>query len=436
MFQKLFSPKTDPLAVGTVPGTRSVNNLPLIIGGTLLVLFLSIIGYVMMQRSGQAAKDNEKTQLQKGSNASRLAADVTGAWGAGGLVPPEDFEVPPATVEEPKTQEARPSHKPDLNAPPVLPKGPPPVVMTEEQIQVRNMRLQALQAGLRAKTGVQTTDFSSVASVRSREQESTRQPQAGGNDAAASYQARISQLRGAGSANTTNSFASAGENTRPDNGLNKFSRSNRWDLQQKVEAPASAYVLRAGFVIPAIMFSGINSNLPGQVMAQISQNVYDTPTGKYLLIPQGTRLIGTYNSDVGYGQERILMAWQRLVFPDGKALDIEAMPGADSAGMAGFEDQINNHYIRTFSSAFLLSGVIAGVSMSQQQSSGNSNSDRQRAGDAMSEALGQTLGTTMAEMIKKNLNIAPTLEIRPGYRFNVMVTKDITFEGPYAAFDY
>ena len=100
-------------------------------------------------------------------------------------------------------------------------------------------------------------------------------------------------------------------------------------------------------------------------MAQVSQNVYDTATGKYLLIPQGTRLIGAYSSDVAFGQERVLMAWQRLIFPDGKALDIRAMPGADSAGYAGFSDKVNSHWFRTISSAVLMSGVIAAVDMSR-----------------------------------------------------------------------
>jgi type IV secretory pathway VirB10-like protein len=97
-------------------------------------------------------------------------------------------------------------------------------------------------------------------------------------------------------------------------------------------------------------------------MAQIAQNVYDTPTGKHLLIPQGSRLVGSYSSDVAYGQARVLVAWQRIVFPDGKAMDIGTMPGADSAGYAGFNDQVNNHYLRVFGSAFLMSGVIAAVS--------------------------------------------------------------------------
>jgi type IV secretory pathway VirB10-like protein len=136
-------------------------------------------------------------------------------------------------------------------------------------------------------------------------------------------------------------------------------------LDSQPEAPRTPFELRAGFVVPATLISGINSDLPGQIMAQVAQHVYDTPTGKHLLIPQGSRLVGTYSSDVAYGQARVLVAWQRIVFPDGKAMDIGAMPGADSAGYAGFNDQVNNHYLRTFGSAFLMSGVTAGITLSQ-----------------------------------------------------------------------
>jgi len=168
----------------------------------------------------------------------------------------------------------------------------------------------------------------------------------------------------------------------------------------------------------------------------VSENVYDTPTGRYLLIPQGSRLVGSYSSDVAYGQHRVLVAWQRIVFPDGKAMDLGAMPGADSAGYAGFSDKINNYYFRTFASAILMSGIIAGASLSQPNSNTGYVNGAPSASQVLSESLGQALGTTMAQMIAKNLNVSPTLEIRPGYRFNVMVVKDLTFERPYRSFDY
>ncbi len=172
-------------------------------------------------------------------------------------------------------------------------------------------------------------------------------------------------------------------------------QGDRWKLDSQPEAPRTPFELRAGFVVPATLISGINSDLPGQIMAQVAQDVYDTPTGKHLLIPQGSRLVGSYSSDVAYGQSRVLVAWQRIVFPDGKAMDIGAMPGADSAGYAGFNDQVNNHYVRLFGSAFLMSGVVAGVSMSQDRGNSGNQGNQQRASDALSEALGQVLGNTI-----------------------------------------
>ena len=233
-----------------------------------------------------------------------------------------------------------------------------------------------------------------------------------------------------------------GEQRRPNNDIGQFAgagQSDRWRLNSTAEPPRTPYELRAGFVIPAPMISGINSELPGQIMAQVSQGVYDTPTGKHLLIPQGSRLVGSYSSDIVYGQKRVLVAWQRIVFPDGKAMDIGAMPGADGAGYAGFNDQVDNHYLRIFGSALLMSAVIAGVSYSQQNLNNNNGSvygQQQTASGALSQAVGQQFGTVIAQMVSKNMNIAPTLEIRPGFRFNVMVIKDLTFNKPYQSFDY
>ena len=209
---------------------------------------------------------------------------------------------------------------------------------------------------------------------------------------------------------------------------------DRWKLDSSVKKPASPYILQTGFVIPATLISGINSSLPGQIMAQVSQNIYDSPIGNWRLIPQGSRLVGTYSSEVAFGQARVLVAWQRIIFPDGKTMDIGAMPGADGLGQAGFNDLVNNHYMRIFGSALIMSAVIAGAAYSQRDSGGAFG--RQNAGSIMSQSLGQQLGRVTASLINRNINIAPTLEIRPGYRFNVVVTKDMLFSKPYQSFDY
>ncbi len=280
-----------------------------------------------------------------------------------------------------------------------------------------------------------------IAAVRQQIDAATR------DDPTAAYKARLQQLQAAGVVPASAGAGQGGgglaggapklvQTAAGRNDVAQFAgtgQGDRWRLESQPEAPRSPYELRASFVLPATLISGINSELPGTIMAQVSQDVYDTPTGKYKLIPQGSRLMGSYASDVAYGQSRILIGWQRIIFPDGKAMDIGSMPGADSAGYAGFKDQVNNHYFRLFGSAFLMSAVTAGVALSQPEQGPN---NRPTASSSMSEALGQQLGNVTAQLISKNLNIAPTLEIRPGYRFNVIVTKDMTFSKPYQAFDY
>ena len=220
------------------------------------------------------------------------------------------------------------------------------------------------------------------------------------------------------------------------NGMN---RNNSWDLGNSLEKPANEFIVRAGFVIPATLVSGINSDLPGQVIAQVNQAVYDTATGEHLLIPQGTRLIGQYQSGVMYGQERVMISWQRLVYPDNRTIDIGSMPGTDTSGFSGFADKVNNHWWKLISSAFLMSGITASISIAtddNDDSSNNDNSTSNTVNQNMKDALAEQMVNVIAKVIERNLNIAPTIEVRPGYNFNVMVTKDLTFEKPYEIFDY
>jgi len=201
--------------------------------------------------------------------------------------------------------------------------------------------------------------------------------------------------------------------------------ANSYLLSSKPQSPQSAFEIKTGTVIPAVMITGINSDLPGQITAQVSQHVYDTASGNHLLIPQGSKLIGMYDSRVSYGQQRVLIAWHRIVFPDASTLTLDSMPGIDAAGYAGFTDYVNNHYLRLFGSAFMLSIISAGYQLSQP----DSNSDE--AQGIIGGALGLQLAQVGSELVKRNLNIQPTLEIRPGYIFNVMVNKDIVFNGPH-----
>jgi type IV secretion system protein VirB10 len=196
------------------------------------------------------------------------------------------------------------------------------------------------------------------------------------------------------------------------------------------------YEIKTGTVIPGVMVSGINSDLPGSLIAQVSQNVYDTATGHSLLIPQGSKLYGVYDSRVVYGQSRVLVAWNRVIFPDGSSVTLGAMPGADITGYAGFQDQVDNHYLRIFGSAVLMSLVAGGMSYAVDQVSNNDSGDSGNSTtiqDEMTAALAAQLGQTTLQLLQKNLSIKPTLEIRPGYQFNVVATRDVAFAGSYAA---
>ena len=168
---------------------------------------------------------------------------------------------------------------------------------------------------------------------------------------------------------------------------------------------------------------------------RVRENVYDSATGRHLLVPQGTTIVGVYDSVVTFGQQRLLIAWQRLIFPDGTKLNIGGMPGADLLGAAGFSDEVDRHYKRIFGSALLLSVMTAGVTLSQENDNGNGLDDqgstRDQVKNTLATALGQTLGEVASQMLRREMNVQPTLRIRPGYRFNVLVNKDLIFEGPY-----
>lgn len=186
--------------------------------------------------------------------------------------------------------------------------------------------------------------------------------------------------------------------------------------------------LFAGSTIPAVLVTGINSQLPGMITAQVRTNVYNSLNPSQILIPQGAKLIGVYDSDVQYGQNRVLVAWNRIIYPDGETIALHGMTGADGMGEAGFSQITDNHYWRIFGSAFLISLIGAGAQLSQPQQSSvlQTNSSSQTA----TAAIAQEMDSVSTNMLNKNLNIAPTLKIRPGYLFNVMVNKTMVLP-PY-----
>ena len=195
-------------------------------------------------------------------------------------------------------------------------------------------------------------------------------------------------------------------------------------------APLSAFEIQAGWEIPAVLEQAINSDLPGELKALVMSNVYDTATGRFLLIPQGSRLIGLYDSHVGYAQNGVQVIWNRVIYPDGSSLDLEGMMGLDSHGNAGLRYQVDNHYKRLVGFAVLTSLFTAAFELSQnrQQSTTAYPSTGQIAGGAIGQEVSQ-LGT---QITRRNLNVQPTIKIPPGYKFNVHVNRDIVFDAPYA----
>ncbi|MFA9394079.1 MAG: TrbI/VirB10 family protein [Halodesulfovibrio sp.] len=208
-------------------------------------------------------------------------------------------------------------------------------------------------------------------------------------------------------------------------------RATQWTLPHNRTA-GSPYELKTGTLISGIMLSGINSDLPGQIIGQVSQNVYDSATGNSLLIPQGSRMIGMYDSRIVTGQSRLLIAWNRIVFPDGSSITLGSMPGTDMAGYSGIEDETDNHYLRIYGSAAIMS-VLSGVSAfaSDTFKSSTAKNDKPSLQDELGSALASQLGQSSLKVLQKNLDIQPTLTIRPGSHFNMIAIKDIVFRAPY-----
>ncbi|HHI9451599.1 TPA: TrbI/VirB10 family protein, partial [Legionella anisa] len=386
-----LSPKSSPQKLKTT-GVKRVNNVPLIIVISVLTVFILMIALVANKRANAQNQTPEIAPMKSlKKNTLSLANDVVGSHKTA-IIPMQNEPIALNTTTPLPLSES------PLKEEPLTPE------VSEAEIErIRQEKTQEFEEAVKAKTSVM------VDNARLNSKEAMGSVINNNVDASVTFKEQIAFLE--------TQHGSPG----PQN-LGGDENETRWHLNSRLENPNSRYELRAGAVIPGVMISGISSELPGQIIGQVSQNVYDTATGKYLLIPQGTKLFGIYSSDVSFGQNSVLIAWQRLIFPDGKALDIGSMPGADSAGYGGFRDQVQNHYARIYGSALLMSGIVAGIAYSQ-----NTNQTNQfgygppTAGSVMSQALGQQLGEVTSQLVAKNLNVAPTIQIRPGYRFNIMV---------------
>ncbi|CAH0355384.1 MULTISPECIES: TrbI/VirB10 family protein [Sphingomonadaceae] len=189
---------------------------------------------------------------------------------------------------------------------------------------------------------------------------------------------------------------------------------------ERLTAPASPNIVQAGSIIPAALITGVRSDLPGQITAQVTANVYDSPTGRILLIPQGARLIGEYDSEIAAGQTRVLLAWDRLIMPDGRSIVLERQPGADGAGFAGLQDRVNQHWGNLLKAAAVSTLLGVGAELGA-----DSEDDLTRA---LRRGSQDTINQTGQQIVRRQLNVQPTLTIRPGHPLRVILTRDLVLE--------
>lgn len=199
-------------------------------------------------------------------------------------------------------------------------------------------------------------------------------------------------------------------------------------IASRLQEPISPYQIMAGTLLPAMLVTGINSDLPGEILAQITRNVYDSQQ-RFLLIPRGTKVIGRYDDQIALGQSRVLIAWTRLILPDGRSLSLPGLPTQDLRGATGLRDKVDNHYGRLYGQATLLSIIGAGAQLSQPQQ--GSVFTPPSAGQVAAGALGQELSRVSMETIRRNMDVRPTLQIRPGTPFYIFLERDLVFDGAY-----
>jgi type IV secretion system protein VirB10 len=394
------APEDSPNELTPAPHVRRLNRVPLLIAGVLLSVLLAAVAYSYYARLAKTTGKPEEEQ--KPEAAPVFLKDAPDA----GFIPREKEPQRPAVAPFPKEPVAPPEPQDEARK------------LAWESYRQKLERRRALreEATLQAVLANTSMGFAGVKPAAP-SKESEPLPQ---SERFADLAERLRRFDGLETQDRDLNRAGEKRDFLKDRGPQSASQNR---LAARREEPSSPFELKAGAIIPATMIGGVSSDLPGQILGQVSENVYDTATGRYILIPQGAKLVGTYDNSVTTGQERVLIAWTRIIYPDASSLDLGKMPGADEGGFAGFHDQVDDHFLKVFGNAILLSVVSAGVQLSQ----GNANN--QTSGlttqQTIAAALGQQLGQLGQETARRNMQVQPTLEIRPGYRFVVMVTKDI-----------
>lgn len=418
---------SDPLNANASPGGLKkagvvrLNRLPLLIilGFALLVVVLLV--YAMSTR-GQKSQ-TATTEVARVATTDAARNKVLESFKGEAFIPPKEI---PAVIA-PAVELPKPVDKPlDMKPLPVMPVEP---VMTEEERRREQMRMQALQwqmdSYMKAVSAETTVDNSGGAgsATGAGGGSPTQNLLAALGGGGATGVSALQQLLGGGVGAVP--AGEGGDDPNMQGRKEQFAGSSKdyGYSNELVEGLVSPYVLRVGTLIPAVMVSGINSDLPGEIVAQVTQDVFDTAKGETVLLPQGSRLIGAYDNRVASGQERALVMWYRVMFPDGSVLALGNMGGVDQGGYAGFSDKVDRHLAETFRDASLLSLLSAGAQMSQADDS--SPVSGESASEQMAAALGQQWSQVGMELVQQGMDRQPTIVIRPGYRFNVFINKDL-----------
>jgi type IV secretion system protein VirB10 len=398
----------------------------------MFVFFLAVVifAFVFMSSNAENVSQKQKKESQRGNRPATFADSklleeelfAAASRGGGYNTPAETASPDPVAAQQPKTQIIMVRAKPSVKTPPK--KTERPLTDSEKELarRYRDMRSNAILS----KSDVEGFGFTNEEggkTVNARTDSTFVPP-----NHAAQYdippEAMQALMQGAqrdanGQSQKLDFLLKEGAGRTPQG----YSENTRIPQIAKME-------LKAGTVIPGLLLTGLNSDLPGTIIGQVSENVYDSATGDYLLIPQGTRILGVYDSKITYGQKRINVVWNRLIYPDGSSLNINGSPGADLAGYSGIKGKVDNHYGQLLS-AVLFTSVFASaadIATGGRDSNNNNNdNDKKSVRDIIVETAGAEIAQIGAKMADRALDIQPTIKVKPGQRFNVIVQQDVVF---------
>ncbi|MFT4254905.1 MAG: TrbI/VirB10 family protein [Caulobacter sp.] len=343
--------------------------------------------FALSPKSHQGAKAPDEPAVDSQRGAGDIVADLPRDYGGPQLGPPLPGDLGRAVLDHQRASTLAGSKQPIKDE---------PTTRAQQAAEAESQRLagqasQAREAGVMVQGASRSLAENSVAGASSATAAPLEAPSAPTVVAGASQDARRAFLERAGPASTVNAH--------------------------QLVSPASPYQVMAGSIIAASLITGLNSDLPGQVVAQVTEPVYDSATGSYLLIPQGSRLIGMYDSVVAFGQSRALLVWQRLILPDASSIELDNLPATDAAGYAGIADQVDFHTWRLLRGIGLstLFGVGSELSL-------NDESDLVRA---IRQSAQQSATQAGQQIIARQLDVQPTIKVRPGWPLRVVVHKDL-----------